>query len=312
MNQITVVFPGQGSQYVGMGKGLADDYFVRASEKLDFDLKGLCLNGPTEELNLTINTQPAILTHSVTLWEKLRPLLDANTVSITRVLGHSVGEYAALVCAGAMDFEDAVLSTRLRGKYMQQAVPLNEGGMMAILKLDFSLVESTCGKVSSKKQKVSVANFNSPDQVVISGHWGALKKVVVALKEQTGQKFRAIPLSVSAPFHSELMKPAAEKLRQHFNHLHFRPLHIPYVANINGKEYPRGTLGKIVQENLVQQIYRSVQWLLSTAVLEKGATVIEVGPGQVLKGLVKKCRPDVTCYSWERDGQDFLRELESK
>ena len=312
MNSVTVVFPGQGSQYVGMGRGLPDDYFVRASEKLDFDLKALCLNGSSEELNLTVNTQPAIFTHSITLWEKLRPILDANAISVGRVLGHSVGEYAALVCAGAMGFEDAVLSTRLRGKYMQEAVAPYEGGMVAILKLDYSLVESTCEKISRKEEKVSVANFNSPDQVVISGHQGALKKVVAVLKEQTEQKFLAIPLSVSAPFHSELMRPAAERLREHFNHLNFHPLQLPYVANINGKEYPRGTLGKIVQDNLIEQIYRSVQWLLSTAVLEKEAIVIEVGPGQVLKGLMKKCRPDVLCYSWERDGEDFLRQLESQ
>ena len=305
-NQITLVFPGQGGQYVGMGQDLPSRYFDQANEKLGFDLKSLCLHGPREELNLTINTQPAIVAHSMALWQQLRPRLEEKNIAVIRVLGHSVGEYAALVCAGALSFEDAIVSTRLRGKLMQEAVPPGLGGMMAIVKLDFNLVASTCQELSNAREQVDVANFNSPDQVVISGHREALNKVVAALRERTEQKFRAVPLPVSAPFHSQLMRPAALGLARHFQHLSFHPLQIPYVANIDGKEYPQGTPGAVVRENLISQVDGSVQWIASTQVLESNALVVEVGPGQVLKGLMKKCRPDVTCYSLDREEMDFL------
>ena len=307
-SQITIVFPGQGSQYVGMGKELSPQYFERASEKLGLDLKALCHRAPPEELNLTINAQPAILTHSITLWEKLRPLLEVQNISVIRVLGHSVGEYAALVCAGALSFEDAVLSTRLRGQFMQGVIPPHLGGMSAIIKLDGNLVADICQRVSNGSERVEVANFNTPDQVVISGHLKAIDRAVTALKEQVKQRFRTVPLPVSAPFHCGLMRAAAEKLQEHFCHVPFQPLQIPYVANIDGKEYPRGTAGEIVRDNLIGQVYSSVQWVRSTQALEENALVVEVGPGNVLKNLVKKCRPDVTCYSLDRDGLDFLDE----
>ena len=306
----TIVFPGQGSQYVGMGSKTSLHYFERANELLNINLKSICLEGPREQLNLTPNTQPAIVVHSIALWEELRPRLEAQGISVCRVLGHSVGEYAALVSAGAMSFEDAVLSTRLRGQLMEKALPSGQGAMSAILGQDIDLVGKTCKAVEEQGQEVvEVANYNSPEQVVISGHRGAVKKVSQILSQHTQSKFRAIPLPVSGPFHSKLMKPAAEKLAHHLQNLSLRPLKISYVANTDGKEYTQETSGDVMRRNLIQQVYSSVQWTKSTQTFEEGALVIEVGPGQVLKGLIKKCRPDATCYSVDRDGMDFL-ELE--
>ena len=303
--QVTIVFPGQGSQYVGMGRELASDYFDRASERLGYDLRALCLKGPQEQLDLTTHTQPAVLTHSIALWEELRLRLAAQNISVARTLGHSVGEYAALVCAGAMDFADAVETTRLRGKFMQQAVPVGQGGMVAILGMDNQLVARACAQLSTSAARVEVANFNAPGQVVIAGHFGAMEKVLATLREQ-GHKLRAVSLPVSAPFHCQLMEPAAKKLAAHLAQVSLRPLELPYVANVNGREYSRTTTGKILRQNLVQQVSNSVQWTASTQVLEAGAVVIEVGPGQVLKGLMKKCRPDVQSYAVDRDGWEFL------
>ncbi|MCY4644499.1 MAG: ACP S-malonyltransferase [Bacteriovoracales bacterium] len=306
-SKATLIFPGQGSQYVGMGKDLPRDYFDRAGQRLGLDLATLCREGPLEKLVLTPYTQPAILTHSVALLERVRPLLASKGISIARVMGHSVGEYAALVCAGAMSFEDAVWSTHLRGKFMQEAVPPGEGGMAAVLKLDFCTVAETCRQVDREGERVGVANFNSPEQVVISGHLKALDKVARALGEKAkGKRFRVIPLPVSAPFHGPLMALAAERLAEHFRRISFRPPELPYVANIDGREYPAGTPGDVVKQNLIRQIEGSVQWMTGTKALEENPLVFEIGPGRVLSALVKKCRPDATCYSLDGDLSPLL------
>ena len=292
----TLVFPGQGSQYVGMGADLPRTFFDRAGEKLGLDLTDLCRNGPVEKLNLTAYTQPAILAHSIALLERVRPLFESKGIAVARVMGHSVGEYAALVCAGAMSFEDAVWSTHLRGKFMQEALPPGRGGMSAVLKLDFQMVSEICLEMDREGERVAVANFNSPDQVVISGHLKALERVAHALKKKAAQRFRIVPLPVSAPFHSPLMAPATEKLARHFEQVSFRPLQLPYVANIDAVEYPVQTPGEVVKSNLIRQIEGSVQWISGTRVLEREPLVFEIGPGRVLSSLVKKCRPDAICH----------------
>ena len=197
---ITLLFPGQGGQYVGMGRKLPKDfqhYFIRANKQLDMDLHALCLEGPAEELNLTTNTQPAILTYSMALWEQLRSLLEEYGISVARVLGHSVGEYAALVCANAIDFEDAVQSVHLRGRFMQEAVPVGQGGMVAVLKVDMDLVATICQKVNDLNRYgvVDVANCNAVDQVVISGHLSAMDEVIKDLQQQVGRSLRAVPIA---------------------------------------------------------------------------------------------------------------------
>ena len=300
---LTVVFPGQGSQYVGMGKGLppqSQRYFQRASDVIGLDLQSLCLSGPAEKLNLTENTQPALVATSIALWETVRPFLVEKKISLARTLGHSAGEYAALVCSGALSFEDAIACTRLRGKFMQQAVPPGEGAMTALIRVKEEVVKETCQTVSrGRTDRVWVANLNSDDQVVISGHHQAVKRALEELEKKKLTRYRAVALPVSAPFHCPLMKPATEKLQKALEDIAFHPLKIPYVANVDGREYPQGTPGETVRKNLVEQVESSVQWNLSTQVFEKNPVVLEVGPGRVLKGLVKKCRPDAFCHSLE-------------
>lgn len=303
---VTLVFPGQGSQYVGMGSTFKDDpafgLFARADQALGFSLTQLCLEGPEEKLKLTEFTQPAIVTHSVAMFEMLRPKLAAAGVSIDRVLGHSVGEYAALVAAGALTLEDAVKAVNLRGKSMQEAVPVGAGKMIAILKISQDWVEKACAAASTATEKVMPANFNDPKQIVISGHAAACDRAVAWLAENCPEKHGAIPLNVSAPFHSSLMQPAAEVMAKHLATLAVKAPHTAYVANVDAKEYAAGTDAGGIRQRLVDQVCGSVRWTQSIESLPKTTKFIEVGPGKVLAGLIKRIQPEAAILSLDTAG----------
>jgi [acyl-carrier-protein] S-malonyltransferase len=304
MKSVTLIFPGQGSQYVGMGEKLksysqASDTFAKADESLGFSISDICANGPEEKLKLTEFTQPAIVTHSIALFNVLKSKLDEKGIKIDRVLGHSVGEYPALVAAGAIRFEDAVKAVNLRGKYMQEAVAPGDGKMYAILRVPGDKVLEACLAVSTETEKVMCANFNDPTQVVISGHSNAADKAVTWLKENYEGKQMAKELPVSAPFHSSLMKPAETKLTEFLNTIEFKSNDIPYVANIDAKEY--STDGETIKGNLIKQVCGSVLWTQSMSSLPEDTICIEVGPGKVLTGLNKRINKTFKTYTLDSD-----------
>lgn len=310
---VTLLFPGQGSQYVGMGHYLLNDpdchdIFNRADQALGYSISELCFNGPESELKLTENTQPAIVTHSIALYTKLNKVLKAKGVTIDRVLGHSVGEYSALVAAGSLSLEDAVRAVHNRGQYMQEAVPEGKGAMYAILRVPGDVIVKACESASNQDAQVMPANFNEPGQTVISGHTQACERAVQWLKENYADKQKAIALKVSAPFHSTLMRPAELKLQEFLQSLEFHPNKIAYVANIDATEYSDGTSIEVIKNNLIQQVCGSVQWYQSISKLMPESTFIEVGPGKVLTGLNKKINTTYKTYSLE-NGFDELEEF---
>jgi [acyl-carrier-protein] S-malonyltransferase len=288
MGKVGLIFPGQGSQSVGMGKDLDASYpiakkvFEDANAAVGFDLAKLCFEGPEEILTLTTNAQPAIVTTSIAA---LRVLQKRAEFEAAFVAGHSLGEYSALVCAEALDFSDAVRTVRKRGEFMQAAVPVGTGAMAAIIGLDLKEVEALCQQVNTEANVVTLANLNSPGQYVISGHTQAVNDVIALAKEK-GAK-RAILLAVSAPFHCALMRPAAEHLEKVLHSMHFRNLTIPLI---NNAEASIMTSGEAARDALVRQMYKSVQWERTIRLmLARGvATFIEVGPGKVLSGLLKR------------------------
>lgn len=304
---VTLLFPGQGSQYVGMGKDLDHALFDKGNEILGFDLKKLMHEGPEDELKLTMNTQPAILKHSVTLYNHLLEFLAKHDIKIDRVLGHSVGEYAALVAAGVLSPYDAIHAVHLRGKYMQEAVPVGRGKMFAILKVPASVVEEACRVSSKPNSEVMPANFNDPSQIVISGESEACTRAVAWLSDNFKEAHRAMELNVSAPFHSSLMKPAADQLREAFERFQWHENKVPYIANIDAKEYPVGTNPAVIIENLYQQAYGPVLWTQSIEKLPNDTICVEVGPGKVLMGLVRKINKDIKVISLDKD--EALNEL---
>lgn len=312
---VTLIFPGQGSQYVGMGNNLVDfpvarSTFNQADQSLGFSIRDICLEEPDTRLHLTEFTQPAIVTHSVALFNVLKEKLAQKNIEIDRVLGHSVGEYSALVAAGALRFEDAVKAVNLRGKFMQEAVPVGQGKMYAVLRVPGPIVAEACQAVSSEGEQVMCANYNDPTQVVISGHANACDKAVQWLKSNYEGKQMAKELTVSAPFHSSLMKPAEEKLAQHLNTIDFQANKIPYVANIDAKEY--STDGATIKENLIQQVCGSVLWTQSMEQLPDESICIEVGPGKVLTGLNKRINKTFKTYHLDNgfEGlEEFLNDL---
>ena len=310
--EVTLLFPGQGAQYVGMGKNLESgiffDYLERANKALGYDLSKIMLEGPEEELTLTQNTQPAILTHSVALLEKVKPILAKKNMKIGRVMGHSVGEYAALVAAGVLSFEDAVRAVHLRGKYMQAATPEGVGGMVAVLKVPASIVKLACESVSNDQEKVMPANFNEPEQVVISGHKTACDKAVKWLADSHKEPHRCVELKVSAPFHSSLMKPAADNLKVELDKIDFKSNTIPYIANIDANIYEAGTSTDTIRDNLFRQVEGSVQWTQSFEKLEDDTLCLEVGPGRVLMGLARKINRNVKVMCLDKE--ETFKELE--
>ena len=302
---VTLLFPGQGSQYVGMGQKLKDDenyaLFENANKVLGYPLSKIMFEGPIEDLTSTQNTQPAILTHSVALFRKLNKILQANNIKIDQVLGHSVGEYAALVAAGALSLEDATMAVHLRGKYMQEAVPHGKGKMFAMMRISPEDVKKACEAVSTDEHQAMPANFNEPGQTVISGDATACDKAVEWAQTNIGGRFRAVELKVSAPFHSSLMKPAATNLEKAFSKFKFTEISIPYIANINANKYESGTTPETVRKNLIDQVCGSVLWSQSIEQLPDDTLAIEVGPGRVLAGLVKKINSNIKVLSLDQD-----------
>jgi [acyl-carrier-protein] S-malonyltransferase len=284
--KIALVFPGQGSQKVGMGKALAEAFvgsrsaFDEADAALGFPLSRLCFEGPEADLQLTTNTQPAILAASIAAWRALA----AGGIRPAFVAGHSLGEYSALVAAGAIGLADAAVAVRRRGRYMQEAVPVGIGAMAAILGLDLPAVEAAC-REAAQGQVVSPANINSPGQVVIAGHKEAVERAS-ALARAAGAR-RAVPLPVSAPFHCALMEPAQERLARDLASVVFKDPDVPLVNNVDALVI---RTADDCREGLVRQVSAPVRWLeaVQTLVREGVDTVIEVGPGTVLSGLVKK------------------------
>lgn len=300
--KVTVVFPGQGTQYVGMGKVFSEmDFFNRANKAAGYDLKKLMLEGPAEELKLTENTQPAIVAHSLMLFDKLSSLLKNKNITIERVLGHSVGEYAALSAAGVISFEEAVKAVHYRGKFMQEAAPQGKGTMYAILKQDEATIREACEKASSESEKVSPANFNEPTQIVISGDKTACEKAIKLMEEKTGGRVKAIELQVSAPFHCALMKPAEIKLKSVLDGIHFQMAKFNYIANVDAKEYSVDTNPNLIKENLLKQVCGSVLWTQSIQTLSEDTLIIECGPGKVLSGLIKKINPNLKVISLDTE-----------
>ena len=284
---LAFVFPGQGSQSVGMLSELAqtspviEATFAEASEVLGYDLWELVLNGPSETLNQTDKTQPALLTAGVALW---RLWQEKGGDKPAVVAGHSLGEYTALVCAGALGFKDAVNLVRLRGEYMQAAVPAGAGAMAAILGLDDADVEAACER-AAQGDVVSPVNYNCPGQIVIAGEAAAVERAIIECKE-AGAK-RAIPLPVSVPSHCALMKPAADKLAQVLDSVEVKAPELPVIQNVTAKKVSDP---QELKENLLAQLYSPVLWTRSVQLmLEEGVdTTVECGPGKVLSGLNKK------------------------
>lgn len=301
VKSVTLLFPGQGSQYVGMGKELDHALFDKGNEILGYDLKKLMHEGPEEELKLTMNTQPAILKHSLTLLNHLLPVLEKYNVKIDRVLGHSVGEYAALVAAGVLSSHDAIHAVHLRGKYMQEAVPMGRGKMFAILKVPEEIVTQACKVASQPGSPVMPANFNDPSQIVISGESEACLRAVTWLQENFKEAHRSLELNVSAPFHSSLMKPAADQLKAAFTKFKWHENKIPYIANIDATLYPAGTNPETIINNLYHQAYGPVLWTQSIATLPSDTHCIEVGPGKVLMGLIRKINKDIKVVTLDKD-----------
>lgn len=288
---VAFIFPGQGSQYVGMALALADAFpeanaaLAEADEALGRPLRKLLAEGPEADLRLTWNTQPAILAASVACYRALRA---ATSVAPAAAAGHSLGEYSALVAAGALAYPDALRVVERRGRFMQEAVPLGTGTMVAVLGLDAPVVARLCEGVSRPGRVVEVANDNSPGQVVISGHGEAVEEAS-RLAREAGAK-RALPLAVSAPFHCSLMVPAGERLAEVLGELRFADPGFPVVANAYGRPYAGAAA---VLSGLVSQVSRPVRWQECVRVLgDLGVTrFVEVGPGKVLSGLVRRIVP---------------------
>ncbi|WOC24836.1 ACP S-malonyltransferase [Pseudoalteromonas sp. N1230-9] len=293
-HKIALVFPGQGSQTVGMlSELLADSQiakatFAEASEALGYDLAALVLNGPEEELNQTHRTQPALLTASVAIY---RQWLDANPDAEVVMAGHSLGEYSALVCAGVVSLSEAVKLVENRGLYMQEAVPAGVGSMAAIIGLGDDEIKAAC-EASANGEVVSPVNYNSPGQVVIAGHKAAVERASEACKE-AGAK-RALPLAVSVPSHCELMKPAAEKLAADLAALTFNT---PKCDVINNVDVKAAQSSEAIKDALVRQLYSPVRWTETVqALVAQGITQsYEFGPGKVLTGLAKRIDKAMVC-----------------
>ncbi len=295
---IAFIFPGQGSQYAGMGKDLAEKFpaarqvFEEADAALGFALSEICFNGPAAQLQLTENTQPAILVTSVAA---LRAMESAGVAAPDFVAGHSLGEYSALVAAGSLSLPDAVRTVRGRGRYMQEAVPVGTGAMAAILGADINVVVTACEE-ASQGQVCSAANFNSPGQVVIAGDSDAIDRAIVLVKER-GAK-RAVKLKVSAPFHCALMEPAQERLGADLQKISFQDLQAPLVTNVDASVVRSGGEAR---EALIRQVTRPVRWLESVEFLtDHGVqSFVEIGPGKVLSGLVRQIDRNLSCVNIE-------------
>lgn len=296
--KIAYIFPGQGSQSVGMGKDLysnfqsAREVFEEADDTLGFNLSEMCFAGTAEDLALTANTQPAILTNSIAAFRAMRA---EGFAMPDFVAGHSLGEYSALVAAEAMSFADAVRTVRKRGTYMQEAVPVGVGAMAAILGLPLETVEIACQE-AKQDQVCSPANINAPSQIVIAGDIEAVDRACDLLKER-GAK-RAIKLNVSAPFHCDLMMPAQIKLAKDLQEINFQDLNVPLIENVSALQNSKGERVRVA---LTEQVSNPVRWAQSieNLIVEEVETFVEVGAGKILSGLVRQINRDVRCFNVE-------------
>lgn len=301
-----LLFPGQGSQRVGMGKELALKFdvakqtYAEADDVLGFALSKLCFDGPEDELTLTKHTQPAILTTSIAVFR----VLAQKGLAFDAVAGHSLGEWSALVAAGALDLRDAVKLTHLRGAFMQDAVPVGTGAMAALMGLDAAGTRSVCAQASAPGEPVEPANFNGAGQIVISGHAAAVDRAI-ALAKPAGAK-RAVKLAVSAPFHCSLMKPAAERLAEALANIEVKAPRVPVVANVTAAATQDAAE---IKRLLVEQVTAPVRWEESVLALSAmGITrAYELGSGAVLKGLVKRIAEtiDVTTIGEPHEADAF-------
>ncbi|HZQ69458.1 MAG TPA: ACP S-malonyltransferase [Terriglobales bacterium] len=292
---IAFLFPGQGSQAVGMGKQLAEKYpiarqtFEEADEALGYKVSQICFEGPEERLRLTEITQPAILAASVAAWR----VVNERGLKADYVAGHSLGEYSAHVAAGTLRFADAVRTVRDRGKYMQEAVPLGVGSMAAILGMDFDRVAHVC-RDAAEHEICEPANFNSPEQIVISGNTAAVERAAKLADQRGAKKAKVLP--VSAPFHCSLMKPAQDRLASDLNALQFQSPATPVVCNVDAAVVRDGDHSR---DALVRQVTGSVKWDPCIRVLIKNGvqTFVELGPGKVLCGLMRQIDRSRNCVN---------------
>ncbi|MFN9429408.1 MAG: ACP S-malonyltransferase [Acidobacteriota bacterium] len=295
------VFPGQGSQFAGMGKELAEQYreakdaFAEADEALGFGLSKLCFEGPEEELKLTENTQPALVATSVAA---LRVLRSLGAPEPALLAGHSLGEYSALVAAGSLEFADALRLVRKRGQYMQSAVPAGVGAMAAILKMPFEKLDEVLAE-AAQGEVVSAANLNSPDQIVIAGHKGAVERAM-ELAKAAGAK-RCVALAVSAPFHCALMRPAQERLEGDLRETEFGDLRVPLVNNWQARLIGSGSEAR---QGLYEQVPSPVRWVETVRLLgREGVThTLEVGAGKVLCGLIRNIEGSMVTLNYGAPG----------
>jgi len=297
MSKTAFIFPGQGAQYIGMGKELFDNIevckniFNIADSELNFELSKLCFEGSEEELNITENTQPAILTTSIAALMALRE----QGIKCDVTAGLSLGEYSALVCSGVMDFKDAIKLVKKRGRFMQEAVPVGIGTMAAIIGLEANLVEEACSEARTSGI-VEIANLNCPGQIVIAGEIAAVELTCIKALEKGAKK--AVRLSVSAPFHTSMLKPAAEKLDIELQNINLEDIAIPIMTNVTGN-YVNSK--DDIKANLKLQVMSSVLWetIIKNMIKDGVDTFVEIGPGKVLSGFVKKVDRKLTVVNIE-------------
>ena len=298
---LALLFPGQGSQTVGMGKSLCEtsaaarEVYAEADSVLGFALSRLCFEGPEADLRSTINTQPAILTHSVAAFRDLQARDPERLKDLAFAAGHSLGEYSANVASGSLSFATALELVRARGRFMQEAVPAGVGAMAAIVGLAPEAVEEAC-REAAQGEVVAPANFNAPDQTVIAGHSGAVARACDRCAAMGAR--RAIPLPVSAPFHCALMAPAREQMRPLLENAPFRDPSHPIVCNVDAQPLARGAL---LRDALVRQIDSPVRWVESVRKLASEGVdrALELGPGKVLAGLVRRTEKGILVESYE-------------